>query len=287
MVWYLLSLLGAFFDATYYALIKRFLRQVHYAILGSGVFFMAFLILFLVSLIRGIPVLGKGFFLAVLVTSVLNLVATILYYAAFKTSDLSLTMPMISFTPLFLIFTSFIILHELPTIPGIIGMVLIVIGSYFLNMARKSKNILDPFRQMYKNKGVLYMLIVAFLYSISANFDKLVVKNSDAYFGSAIVYLFLFISFTFIALVKVQGLAHAYVKNFPVFLLTASVLSLIAITINLAYTQQIVPYVISIKRTSIVFSVLYGWLLFKEKDITKRLLAALILLAGVVLIILF
>jgi len=59
------------------------------------------------------------------------------------------------------------------------------------------------------------------------------------------------------------------------------------ITINTAYTMAIVPYVVSIKRTSILISVLMGGLIFKEKQLGKRLLAVLIMLAGVILITLF
>jgi drug/metabolite transporter (DMT)-like permease len=44
---------------------------------------------------------------------------------------------------------------------------------------------------------------------------------------------------------------------------------------------------ISIKRTSSIFSVLYGHFLFKEKNIRERLIGAIIMLVGAALIILF
>ncbi|MEE8536375.1 MAG: EamA family transporter, partial [Acidobacteriota bacterium] len=46
-----------------------------------------------------------------------------------------------------------------------------------------------------------------------------------------------------------------------------------------------VAYMISIKRTSMVFGVLYGWLFFKEAEIRQRLLASLLMVAGAVLIV--
>ncbi|MDP2946510.1 MAG: EamA family transporter, partial [Nanoarchaeota archaeon] len=57
--------------------------------------------------------------------------------------------------------------------------------------------------------------------------------------------------------------------------------------INTALTLQIVPYVSSIKRTSVLFGVLYGYILFKEKNVGKRFFGALIMVLGVVLIILY
>jgi uncharacterized membrane protein len=44
---------------------------------------------------------------------------------------------------------------------------------------------------------------------------------------------------------------------------------------------------LSVKRTSLIFGVLYGWLLFKEGNIRERLLGTVVMLAGVVLIAMF
>ena len=65
------------------------------------------------------------------------------------------------------------------------------------------------------------------------------------------------------------------------------ILALVTITINIAYTMQIASYVISLKRLIILFSVFYGGLIFKEKHILKKGLAALIMLTGAVMVILF
>ena len=66
---------------------------------------------------------------------------------------------------------------------------MIVVGSYILNTTKNSKHLLDPFKEIFANRAILYMLIVAFLFSISANFDKIVVKISDPYFGHYMVFL--------------------------------------------------------------------------------------------------
>jgi uncharacterized membrane protein len=48
-----------------------------------------------------------------------------------------------------------------------------------------------------------------------------------------------------------------------------------------------VAYVIAIKRTNGMMSVLFGHFFFKEKNIKEKLLGSAIMLAGVLLIILF
>ncbi len=45
-------------------------------------------------------------------------------------------------------------------------------------------------------------------------------------------------------------------------------------------------YMIAVKRMSILFSVVYGWILFKESDVGIRMLGALLMFTGAVFIIL-
>ncbi len=284
MVWFIFALLGAFFDATCNALTKKMLKDVNPYVLGSGVFLSGSVILLIVSLIKGIPTIGSGFYFALLATVILNIISVIIYYKALIITDLSLAIPMLAFTPVFLLFTSFIMLGEFPTIFGLIGILLIVIGSYVLNLDRK-KGLLASFKGLLKNKGIMLMLLVAFLFSISSNYDKLVLKNSDAFFGSAIDGLLMGIFFIVLSLIKKQKIIFTYKKNFFSFILLAGLIGLSTVLVNFALLMQIVPYVNSLKRVSILFSVFYGGLMFKEKDMVKRFVGAFIMLIGVVLII--
>jgi drug/metabolite transporter (DMT)-like permease len=233
-----------------------------------------------------LPSIGPDFYPSVIATATLNLFAALLYFKALKLTDLSLSIPMISFTPLFLIFTSYIQLGESPTFYGLVGIVFIVSGSYVLNTAVDSPGLLDPFKKMMSEKGIYYILIVAFLFSLSSNFDKLVVINSDPLFGSSFVYFLLGSSFLFLALAKNIDLSSLK-ENLAKTLLIGLILSLMAVSINSALKLQIVPYVISLKRLNILFSVAYGALLFKEKEINRRSAGALIMVVGFFLITLF
>lgn len=128
------------------------------------------------------------------------------------------------------------------------------------------------------------MLIVAFLFGISSSLGKIAIQASDPFLAGSITYLVSAI--IFIAASKEKGcyLLDVYRDNFLKFLLVASVLSSAAILINFALLWQIVPYVISLKRTSILLSVFGGALIFKEGKILNKTLAALAMTAGAVLI---
>ncbi len=284
MQWLLFALLGAFFDSTYYMLIKKNIKNMNPYFLSSGVFLVASFVLLLTSYLNGFPEIGKDFYIAAIISIVLNIIAVYLYLKALETTDLSLAIPMISFTPVFLIITSTLILGEKPTILGIAGIILISVGAYVLN-SKKSQDILEPIKSMFQNKGVIYMLIVSFLFSITSNYDKLVLLNSDVFFSSGVVLLFLGSGLFILGLSNSKKDVKEIVINLKKLVFIGIVFSLIAITINKALEMQIVPYVISIKRLSILFSVLYGHFVFKEENIVMRFLGAFIMLLGSVLIV--
>jgi uncharacterized membrane protein len=60
-----------------------------------------------------------------------------------------------------------------------------------------------------------------------------------------------------------------------------------AASVNLAYTLQIVPYVIAIKRFNIIFIVIYGTRMFSEHEISKRLAGAVLMVTGAIIIMVF
>jgi drug/metabolite transporter (DMT)-like permease len=308
MLWYVLSLIGAIADAGYYISVKNYLRDSDPFTLAAGGYTCCGIILLSVSWFRGFPALGQAFFGALIVSSALGTLAILLSFAALRHTDISLAVPMISFTPLFLIITSFVLLGEVPSLMGIAGIIIIVTGSYVLNLSSSHTKLADPFRSVVKNRGVLYMLIVSVLYAVAINFDKIIVLNSDPVFGSSITCLIIGISFSVISqCTMVRDLVATVMtsgpdaphgqngENMPTPLknsigrwtLIGILLSVSAVSINTAYTLQIVPYVIAIKRMSIIIVVLYGAFVFGEKDMVRRLFGALLMVAGAVMIVLF
>ncbi len=310
MLWILFSALGAAANAGYFIATKKLLATIDKNVLAAGSFFVTGIFLFILALIRGIPPLGNELVMAIAATSVLNIIATTLVYRALSTTDISLAVPMISFTPIFLIATSFLLLGEIPTPLGIAGICVIVTGSYILNLSQAHTSFADPFRAILRNRGSVSMLAVAFLYSIALNFDKMVVLNSDPVFGSALVCLVLGISFFLIRQVSVfhhnigradpacpvpqriiaqakrQTTIDPYIASALAFAGIGIMLTIESVTINYAFTLQIVPYVIAIKRMSIILIVFYGTLIAHEGEVLRRLAGAGFMVAGAILIIL-
>src|SRR3989338_7015254 len=155
-----------------------------------------------------LPVLGPLFWSVLAIQSFIIVIASIFYFKAIEASDLSVTIPMLTFTPLFLLVTSPLMLGEFPNPAGLWGILLIVIGSYVLNIAELHKGYLAPFKALVKEKGPRYMLMVAILYSIGANIDKIGVRHSSPLAWAAALNTFLTIVFALILLRKGAPVTH-------------------------------------------------------------------------------
>lgn len=303
MFWFPFALLGAISQAIYSLSIKVLLRKTPPFFLAGYSFLAASLIFFPVVLVTGIPPLGPGLFPALAVTVTINTVATILFYRALSTTDLSLCVPVLAFTPVFLILTSFIILGEIPTPAGAGGIFLVTAGAFLLTSQSghgQSACLRTPFQTFLHDPGIRAMLLVAFLYSLSVNYDKEVVINSSPLFSCAIFLFVLAIVFLLIALLtRTKDTSAAIDPNTPdpvrsplqftrspffMYGLVGIILAVEGISINSAYTMAIVPYVITIKRLSLFFSVLFGGLLLHEQQIRGRMFGALVMITGAVVI---
>jgi len=256
----------------------------------------------------GVPSIQPGFWWAIFIGGGLNILAFILYVKALKMADMSLTVPLVTLTPLFLLVTSPLIVQEWPTSADAAGVVLLIIGSYVLNLkaatdlvdlasgtAHLSQSSLQPSRiqrlcgpllAMARNPGSRMMLCVAFIWSITSNFDKIGVNNSSPLFWA--IALFTVIAGGMVPFVFLRGEGRS--KGFGPLLAQWQLLGItggfnaIAVALQmLALTMAPVAQVIAVKRMSALISVLFGHFFFGEKGLKERLLGAVIMVSGVVI----
>lgn len=287
MMWVIYSLISAFASATSDALSKKAVAKENlYLIMWVRlVYCIPFLIPVLIF--SKIPALDFVFWLTLLILLPLEIMAEILYIYAIKISPLSLTIPFLSLTPVFLIFVSFFILGELPSIIGLVGILLIALGGYILNLHLTSKGLLEPLKAIIRERGSVYMIIVSFIFSITATLGKLAILHSHPIFFGAFYFIILGLIFTPVALFKSKVRFITLFKTSKNYFLIGFFFALMIISHCLAIKLVEVCYMISIKRSSLIFSIIYGWLIFKEKNIKERFLGSLVMIAGMILITLF
>jgi drug/metabolite transporter (DMT)-like permease len=247
-----------------------------------------------------------GFWLALMVSGGINAVATPLVVVALQRSDLSLVAPLTSLTPLFMLGTGAIVLGEVPGVGGVLGVATIVAGAWLLALPARHEGVLGPFRAVQRDPGARAMLVVAFLYSISATYDKVGAQASSPLFWAA--------SVNALVAVVLAGLAAAGLRAGPrpalapapgtaahalatgpaasrrerrtgrLILLAGVLAAVIAAAQMTAILLTLAAYVIAVKRTSTLFGVLLGHLVFGEPHVRARLLGAAVMLAGFTLL---
>lgn len=287
MLWLIYSLLSAIFHSTSDLLSKKSLQNLdEYVVAFSRNFFSTVCLVPFLLLVE-VPSLDNVFWLVIVSNGLLVSGTFILYMKAIKLSPLSLTIPMIAFTPLFLLVTSPLMLGEFPSVFGLMGIFLIVSGVYILSVKDVRKGFLAPFKALFTEKGVPIMLFVAFLWSIAANLFKVGTQHSNPIVylsvGSAFVSSTLFL----VMLIKTHNPMRAMRGNLKVLFPAGLFEALLNIFSLSAMELTIVAYTNSARRTSILFSVLYGHFFFKEQRVLERLFGALVIVSGVIVISLF
>jgi drug/metabolite transporter (DMT)-like permease len=284
LTWLILGIFTAFFEAVKDVFGKQNLKKSDEYVVAWSLSFFSVIFLIPWVIYTGIPALNSQFWVALLIGGSINAVTALLYIKAIKVSDLSLTVPLVALTPLFMLLTSPLIVGEYPSFFDYIGILLIVTGSYLLNIKEKSQGYLAPFKALLKEPGPKLMLIVAFLWSITSNFDKIGVKNSSPIFWLFSIFGTMSVLLLPILLHKTPNPSRKIIKQLPM-LAAMGFFNAIGVLCQMqALTLTLVVQVIAIKRTSVLMGVLFGHFIFKEKDIQQRLLGAGIMVLGVLFI---
>ena len=287
MLWFIFAFLTALFEATKDVLSKKSLKDIDEYVVAWSLPCFALPFLLPILLFTEIPPLGERFWLALVTGGTLYAFTLVLYMKAIKTSDLSITVPMLTFTPLFLLITSPLMVGEFPGIFGLIGIFLIVTGSYLLNINKKSQGYFAPFKALLKEKGPRLMLVVAFIWSITANIDKIGLQNSSPLFWVIAVDIYVALLMLPLCTFRRNRKTAQIRANWRALLTLGLFGGLTAVCQMTAISLTLVAYVISIKRTSAIGGVLFGYLIFKEKGIRARLVGAIVMVFGVLFITLF
>ena len=289
MLWIILAFLAAFFNSIKGVFSKKSVKNIDEYIVAWALRFFTSLFLLVAFLFIEIPETGDRYLMALLISGSVNVVTTVLAMKALKYSDLSIVAPIATLTPLFLLIISPLIIGEVPTIFGLFGVLLIVFGSYMLNIKKKKDGYFAPFKALLKERGALLMLLVAFLWSISSSFDKIGVQNSAPIFWAISVNAFVTLILFPVALFRLRKLKSSFTNRklfrglktlIPMGIATALMLACQMTAINMA----LVIYVSSIREASAIISVLFGYFIFKEKNIKERLIGSAIMIVGVLFI---
>lgn len=290
--WLILSILTGIFFGIQSILLKFLSRDFEQSTILKYLFLTAGILLIPVAYHEPVQLEFMHFLFAFSLSLILNIIAYSLLLKAISTYPISIVMPFVGLTPLFLTLTSYLILGEAITEIKFVGIFLIVIGGFILQLpttaapSTKKGSLLKRLINT-GDKGIWYMILVAFIWSITASVEKIAVRSSSPAFYGAGIHLSLGFSFLFIErlmrlnkkkAVPLSKIPPIKAKVYLVFLgLVSAALAICQLTaIKLAF----VTYVITFKRAGVLVSTLLAFLFFNEKNYLKSITGTIFILLG-------
>lgn len=284
MLWLVLSLATALAVASQDAWVKRHFSEGGPFEMAAVQFLYSLPPLGLVLTTIRVPPIGPDFGWSFAASFPLNGVAFLLYMRAIRRSPLSLTVPYLAFTPVFMILTGYLFLGEVPGPAGAAGIATICAGGYTLNVDPHRFGLLEPIRAIFRESGSWTMLIVAFIYSFASVIGKRAILASSPMFFS-LSFFVVFNGGMLLLLILADKVRPIRLIRQPGRGAVAGLLFFLhAVCHGWAISLTQAAYMIAVKRLSIVFSVAYAKFLFREENLAFRFGGAVLMVAGTALI---
>lgn len=215
----------------------------------------------------------------------LEIGALLLYMRALRVAPLHDTLPYLAFTPVFTAVTGWALLGERLSVQGFAGIVLVTAGGYLLNVERGGTWI-EPLARMRREPGPRLMLSVSFLYGLTSVIGKGALQYVPGRFLGAWYFIVLGAAMVAVTALGRPRALRALWRRPAAHLLVAGSFAVMVVTHFLALEHVETAYMIAVKRTSLLFGIVYGALLFGEARLGRHLAIGTLMVAGVVLIVL-
>lgn len=203
--------------------------------------------------------------------------------------DVSVSSPLIALSPGLVALFSYIFLDELLTQAQVAGLVMLVVGAYVLETHRGG-SILDPIKAFKESKYIHYLLWALLIYAFTALSDRLVLSRFHIQPEAYIAFISVFLLFHYIILLLIfnRGL-----QDIKVGIKQAGwwILAMAVLTLGYRYAQTYAVSMVNVglasavKHTSVLVTTIIGGEIFHEKNLFRKIVAALIICSGVILLV--
>ena len=206
---------------------------------------------------------------------------------AYEEGDLSQVYPIMRSAPALVLVFSVILLRERVSIAGVAGILLVVGGVQAIGMQRPSlQQFLRPFATIFTNRSTRFAFLTMIAVTVYSIVDKIGVAYVDPLVFNYLLIFFGLAFFTpYIIATKDRKAVLAEWANNRRSILINGLLGYISYSLILvAFTIERVSYIVGLRQLSIVFAVLMGGYLLKEKHRGLRLISAGLIFLGAFLI---
>jgi len=289
MGWLIFAIGSALFASAASITQKRTLNKEHameYSAILAILNF-AFSLVLIPKVNFNIPII---YYAVVYIGSWLGAIAFLLVAKSIRHMELSSSSPILNFGPAITAIFAWIILGEALGMLQWVGIGLLVLGAYVLEIKGSLSHILSPFKAMIKSKYYHFIIIALLLYGFSSLIDRFTLTHGVSP-ETMIVLIHFFIMINYLIMIHflyggLKDIKHG-IKSSGKWIVLIS-----AFTVTYRFLQAkavaiaYVGLVVAIKRLSTLVSTMVGGKIYHEKNLVVKVLGCIIMLWGAVFIIL-
>lgn len=196
---------------------------------------------------------------------------------AVEKGELSVLGPINSYKPVVAMIIAMFMLKEIPTLIGLIGIVFILFGSYFI-FEKGEFNF-----SLFRRKDIQYRFLALILTASEAVFIKQVIILTDVTTSFVLWCWFGALFSVFFTKFNIQKMSKISVLFVLLLIISMGIMQW---STNYVFNHMNVSYALALFQLSTIISILFGWKFFNEKDILRKLLGSIIIICGAVMLIL-
>lgn len=208
-----------------------------------------------------------------------------LMFNTLKRMDISEHAPLRNLSSIFLIIMSYFFLGERLSVMQYIGIMIIIIGAYVLELHHIT-HFFEPFKKM-ADKNILKLFVALILMSVCAIYDKLILVNMGLNITTLLFFNHSIVAVFFLIMIFFNGYIKDIFVPFKQDLPLVFIISIMAVIADMSYffvaALATVPIslIIPLKRFSNLISVVLGGRFFHEERLMHKATSCCIMIFGV------
>jgi drug/metabolite transporter (DMT)-like permease len=189
-------------------------------------------------------------------------------------------------SPAIIVFTSYLFLGETLPIIGLFGVLCISVGAMILTYSKHGPKSKNSIVNIIRNKSTRMMLLVVGIWSVTTVLDKLVTNELPIAVYVWLLHIGILLGLLVHLKPSVKQL-RSLIKSKGLTIFGIGITATIGLILQIYAIQgTYVSYAIAVKNVGILFTVILGFFVLKEKHFKRRFLGAFIMLIGLLLVLL-
>ena len=287
MLWILLALGSALFQVLRNMVMKRLGHALDETInvWGRFTFILPFAALGVMT--SGWPTLQPGVWTYCLLFALVQITGTQFLAMALNVAEISLVTALWKLSLLLLVVWGVVALGESPSMLGLVGVVISVIGLYLLNVERARVSVWAPLVALVRDPGQRYTLGSAFFFAPSVIFIKKTALLSSPAFAVFMGYVFCSAIITPFAIYRSGRHFRQVGRHWWSFMALGAFAAISTWFGTTDYTMTVSSYVEAVKQLEVLMALAIGYLAFGEGARVKLIWpGCVVMLIGLVLLML-